>query len=102
MKSRLNWIFPLEYEQSQSENWGLKTSFLVYTSTSTGLQLVEKWYYLSREKPVWDFTGTLKSRLCRDRFHAHKWSLTGLQWSKVFMNEKKTSFSDWDGLTFVK
>jgi hypothetical protein len=44
------------------KNWGWKTSFLVYTSTSTGLQLVEKWYYLSREKPVWDFTGTLKDR----------------------------------------
>jgi hypothetical protein len=26
-------------------------------------KLVEKWYYLSREKPVWDFTGTLKDKL---------------------------------------
>jgi hypothetical protein len=26
-------------------------------------KLVEKWYYLSREKPVWDFTSTSKDKL---------------------------------------
>jgi hypothetical protein len=56
---------------TQSEKLGLKDVFFglyQYQIIKTGLQLVEKWYYLSREKPVCDFTGALKdkqsSRLC--------------------------------------
>jgi hypothetical protein len=94
-------LFP-PFRISQSEKLGLKDVFfglyqyqIIKNWSSAGRKVV---LFVARKTSLgfyWYFKRQASSRLCRDRFHTHKLSLTGLQWSRVFMNEKKTSFSDW-------
>jgi hypothetical protein len=79
----------------QSEKLGLKDIFFgLYQYqywSSAGRKVV---LFVARKTSLgfyWYFKDKQSSRLYRNRFHTHKWSLTGLQW---FMNEKKNSFSD--------
>jgi hypothetical protein len=87
---------------TQSKKLGLKDVFfgpyqyqIIKNWSSAGRKVV---LFVARKTSLgfyWYFKRQASSRLCRDRFHTHKLSLTCLQRSKDFMNEKKTSFSDW-------
>jgi hypothetical protein len=97
---RINTVIVQSLSQRRSQkNWGWKTYFfslyhyqIIKNWSSVGRKVV---LFVARKTSLgfyWYFKRQASSRLCRDRFHTHKLSLTGLQLSKVFMNEKKTSF----------